>query len=106
MFIPPYLYISAAIASGPAAFPLESFFIAACIASSVGRCASSSISGRCAMLSIAACEIVDGRFSISLKCSAHSSSTRLGSVSHVSAPALDIDEKPFACGPYIALRPS
>ena len=55
--------------------------------------------GRCAMLSIAACEIVDDRFSTSLKCSAHRSSMRLGSVSRVSAPALNIDEEPFACGP-------
>ena len=53
--------------------------------------------GRCAMLSIAACEIVDDRFSTSLKCSAHRSSMRLGSVSRVSAPApaLNIDEEPF-----------
>ena len=47
------------------------------------------------MLSIAACEIVDDRFSTSLKCSAHRSSMRLGSVSRVSAPALNIDEEPF-----------
>ena len=80
--------------------------IAAVVSSSVGRCASSSISGRCAMLSIAACDIVDDRFSTSLKCSAHRSGMRLGSVSPVSAPALNIDEGPFACGPYIALRPS
>ena len=105
-FIPPYFYILAAIASGPAAFPLESFLIAAVISSSVGRCASSSISVRCRMLSIAACEIVDDRFSTSLKCSAHGSSIRLGSVSRVSPPALNIDEEPFARGPYIALRPS
>ena len=41
-----YLYILAAIASGAAAFPLESFFIAAVVTSSVGRYASSSMSGR------------------------------------------------------------
>ena len=73
-FMTPYLYISAAIASGPAAFPLESFLIAAVFSSSGGRYASSSMSSRCAMLSVAACEIVDGRFSTSLKCSAHRSS--------------------------------
>ena len=72
----------------------------------MGRRTSSSISGRCAMFSIAACEIVDGQFSTSLKCSAHRFSMRLGSVSRVSGPALNIDEEPFACGPYIALRPS
>ena len=58
------------------------------------------------MLSVAACAIVDGRFSTSLKCSAHRSRMRLGSVSRVSASALNIDEELFACGPYIALRPS
>ena len=42
----PYLYILAAIASGAAAFPRESFFIAAVVTSSVGRYASSSMSGR------------------------------------------------------------
>ena len=67
--------------------------IAAVISSSVGRYASSSMSGRCALLSIAACEIMDGRFSTSLKCSAHRSSVRLGSVSRVSASALNIDEE-------------
>ena len=61
----------------------------------MGRYASSSMSGRCAMLSIAACEIMDGRFSTSL----NRSRMRLGSVSRVSASALNIDEEPFACGP-------
>ena len=84
-FMPPYFYISAAIASGPAAFPLDSFLIAAIVSSSVGRYASSFMSGRCAMLSIAACEIVDDLFSTSLKCSAHRSSMRLGYVSRISA---------------------
>ena len=73
-----------AVASGPAALPLESFLIAAVVSSSVGRYASSSMSGRCAMLSIAACDIVDGRFCTSLKCSAHRSRT---------------DEEPSVCGP-------
>ena len=66
----------------------------------------SSMSGRCAMLSIAACDIVDGLFSTSLKCSAHRSRMRLGYVSRISVSALNIDEDPFACGPYIAVRPS
>ena len=91
------MQISAAIASGPAAFPLESFLISAVVSSSVGRYASSSISGRCAILSIAASEIVDNRFSTSLKCCAHRSRMRLGSVSRVAASALNIDEEPFAC---------
>ena len=56
------------------------------------------ISGRCAMLSIAACDIAGDRFTTSLKCSAHRSSMRLGYVSRVSALALNIDEEPFACG--------
>ena len=76
-FIPPYLYMSAAIASGHAAFPLESVLIAAAVSSSVGRYASSYMSGSCVVLSIAACEIVDYRFSTSLKCSAHGSGIRL-----------------------------
>ena len=67
--------------------------IAAVVSSSVGRYASSSMNGRCAMVSIAACEIVDGRFSTSLKCSARRSSMRLGSVSRVSASALNIDKE-------------
>ena len=45
------------------------------------------------MLSVAACEIVDDRFSTSLTCSAHRSSMRLGSVSRVSASALNIDDE-------------
>ena len=80
-FIPPYLNISAAIAYGPAAFSLESFLIAAVVSPSEGRCASSSISGRCAMLSIASCGMAGDRFSTSLKCSTHRSSIRLGYVS-------------------------
>ena len=80
--------------------------IAAVVSSSAGRYASSSKSGRCVMLLIAACESVDYRFSTSLMCSAHRSRMRLGSVGRVSASALNIDEEPFACGPYIALRPS
>ena len=52
------------------------------------------------------CEIVDDRFNASLKCSADRSSMRLGSVSRVSASRLNIDEEPFACCLYIALRPS
>ena len=64
------------------------------------------MSGRCAMLYIAACEIVDDRYNASLKCSAHRSSMRLGFVRRVSASTLNIDEEPFACGLYIALRQS
>ena len=89
-----------------ALYKINIIIIIIVVSPSVVRCASSSISGRCAMLSIAACEIVDDRFSTSLKCCAHRSSMRLGSVSRASAPALNIDEEPFACGPYIASRPS
>ena len=46
------------------------------------------MSGRCAMLSTAACEIVDDRLRTSLKCSDHRSSMRLGSVSRLSASAI------------------
>ena len=86
----PYLYILAAIASGAAAFPLESFFIAAVVTSIVGRYASSSMSGRWATLSIAACEIVDERFSTSRKCSVHRSRMRLGVFRHLRSMSMKI----------------
>ena len=70
-FIPPCLYISAAIASEPTDFPLVGFFIALVVSAIFGRASNSWMIGCCVTPSSAANETVDGRFSTSLICPTH-----------------------------------
>ena len=100
---PPYLYTSREMPSSPGALLLDSRLMTLIGSSTVGSLSSSFITGLCDTSAMASSYIVDWRLSNWLKCCAHLSVMRVGSLITVCPSTSKSGMVPLDDGPYTVL---